>query len=164
MVAVAASVLLQSALAEELVEFVPEHDDAPTEPARGDLAASPTLDMLATWLAQRELPDTAAKFLSLINGQIEDHDAQIGPSYFMTTDQSVRRMRRIFATQIEPLLRETYYDRWSTVGSRFEFDRLWAAAGGGSGRFDDSDPAMVPVELPPPVVAETAPMEDGAEA
>ena len=43
MVAVAASVLLQSALAEELVEFVPEHDDAPTEPARGDLAAAHAL-------------------------------------------------------------------------------------------------------------------------
>lgn len=80
-------------------------------------ATEPTSEMLTTWLAQQDLPDTSAKLLALINDQIDDHDAHIGPSYFMTTDQSVKRMRQIFATQIEPLLRETYYDRWSAVGS-----------------------------------------------
>ena len=88
-------------------------------------ATEPTKSMLTKWLAREQLPATTADLLTRLNGLIEDRDAHIGPSYFMKPDQSAARIRRVFATQIEPLLRETYYDRWPSVGSRFDFDRLW---------------------------------------
>jgi 5-methylcytosine-specific restriction enzyme B len=106
-------------------------------------ATEPTQSMLPKWLANRDLPVTSAELLKLTNSMIDDRDAHIGPSYFMHDDQSEARMRRVFRTQIEPLLQETFYDQWSSLGSRFDFDRLWAAAisgaaptGSGGGRFD----------------------------
>jgi 5-methylcytosine-specific restriction protein B len=110
-------------------------------------ATEPTKSMLPEWLSQRGLPSTAADLLTKVNELIDDHDAHIGPSYFMNDDQSVKRLRRVFRTQIEPLLRETFYDRWSALGSRFDFERLWkevapveAAASG------ESPSGMVPDE------------------
>ncbi|WP_051062186.1 AAA family ATPase [Ilumatobacter nonamiensis] len=130
-------------------------------------ATEPTKSMLPKWLAERELPAMSAELLKLTNSLIDDRDAHIGPSYFMHDDQSAARMRRVFRTQIEPLLQETFYDRWSSLGSRFDFDRLWAEVGSdaapigsGSGRFEASNnPVFESVdssELPSPVAEPTS--------
>jgi len=134
-------------------------------------ATEPTKSMLPEWLRQRELPSAAADLMTRVNELIDDHDAHIGPSYFMHPDQSEARLRRVFRTQIEPLLRETFYDRWSTLGSRFDFDRLWAsvAANGAPAEGDgQGSPAEDEVgdalheqgdmsPLPPPAVVENPP-------
>lgn len=134
-------------------------------------ATEPTAGMLAVWLLRNQLPPTGARLLELVNAQIDDHDAHIGPSYLMTSDQSEQRIRRVFDTQIRPLLRETYYDRWSAMESRFEFDRLWAAAGAGveHDRADDAGPAGASEQMPStasgaPAVDEPTITVDGAPA
>ncbi len=133
-------------------------------------ATDPTKSMLPEWLRQRELPSAAADLLARVNELIDDHDAHIGPSYFMNDDQSPERLRRVFRTQIEPLLRETFYDRWSTLGSRFDFDRLWATVATSAFAEEDEESLEsgdidAPVtehtdssELPPPAVGENPPM------
>ncbi|MDO8392478.1 MAG: AAA family ATPase [Actinomycetota bacterium] len=91
-------------------------------------ATQPTESMLRDWLARKELPPTAGALLGLLNAAIEDRDAHIGPSYFMTSDQSKERLARIWRTQIVPLLQETHYDRWTSTSSRFDFEALYGKA------------------------------------
>ena len=89
-------------------------------------ATEPTASMLAKWLERKELPATASTLLSLLNARIDDRDAHIGPSYFMTDDQSRDHLERIFRTQIGLSSR-----RRTTTGGRrspttFDFDTLYA--------------------------------------
>lgn len=91
-------------------------------------ATEPTASMLGDWLERNGHPPVAARLLTLLNDLIEDRDAHIGPSYFMVKEQTRARMSRIFRTQIEPLLQETHYDRWASMASKFDFDKLYAAA------------------------------------
>jgi 5-methylcytosine-specific restriction protein B len=91
-------------------------------------ATQPTESMLPEWLVRKELPPTAGVLLGLLNAAIEDRDAHIGPSYFMTSDQSKERLARIWRTQIVPLLQETNYDRWTSMSSRFDFETLYGKA------------------------------------
>ncbi len=91
-------------------------------------ATEPTSSMLADWLDRNGHPPAAARLLTLLNDAIEDRDAHIGPSYFMVEEQTRERMSRILRTQIEPLLQETHYDRWASMASKFDFDKLYAQA------------------------------------
>jgi 5-methylcytosine-specific restriction enzyme B len=91
-------------------------------------ATQPTESMLRDWLVRRQLPATSGVLLGLLNAAIEDRDAHIGPSYFMTSDQSKERLARIWRTQIVPLLQETHYDRWTSMSSRFDFEALYGKA------------------------------------
>jgi AraC-like DNA-binding protein len=61
-------------------------------------ATQPTESMLRVWLARKELPPTSGVLLGLLNAAIEDRDAHIGPSYFMTPAQSKERLARIWRT------------------------------------------------------------------
>jgi len=90
-------------------------------------ATEPTASMLGDWLDRNGHPPTAARLLTLLNDAIEDRDAHIGPSYFMVKEQTRERMSRIFRTQIEPLLQETHYDRWTSLATKFDFDNLYAS-------------------------------------
>ena len=91
-------------------------------------ATEPTNSMLSEWLKDKELAPTAGVLLTLLNAAIEDRDAHIGPSYFMTKDQSKKRLERVWRTQIIPLLQETHYDRWTSMASRFDFETLYGKA------------------------------------
>ena len=91
-------------------------------------ATEPTASTLSTWLQREELPPAAGVMLTLLNAAIGDRDAHIGPSYFMTADQSKERLARIWRTQIVPLLQETHFDRWSAMASRFDFETLYGKA------------------------------------
>ena len=91
-------------------------------------ATEPTASALSTWLEREELPPVAGVILKLLNAAIEDRDAHIGPSYFMTKDQSKERLARIWRTQIVPLLQETHYDRWMSMASKFDFETLYGKA------------------------------------
>jgi 5-methylcytosine-specific restriction protein B len=118
----------------------------------------PTKSMLSTWLSDRDADPLAADLLTALNSRIDDRDAHIGPSYFMNEDQSEERLRRVFRTQIEPLLRETYYDRWNSVGSKFSFDALRSVVQ--PSRPDDTSEVEPPADVvhdPAPTVAAVLP-------
>ncbi len=91
-------------------------------------ATEPTASMLPKWLDRKGLPPESGTLLTLLNSAIEDRDAHIGPSYFMTADQSKKRLARVWRTQIVPLLQETHYDRWTSMASRFDFETLYGKA------------------------------------
>jgi 5-methylcytosine-specific restriction protein B len=91
-------------------------------------ATEPTASMLTKWLDRKGLPPDSGALLTLLNSAIEDRDAHIGPSYFMTADQSKKRLARVWRTQIVPLLQETHYDRWASMASRFDFETLYGKA------------------------------------
>ncbi len=90
-----------------------------------DPSTDPTKSLLPRWLAKRNLPNTAALLLDELNNRIGDPDFQIGPSYFMKSDDHSRaRLERVWRTSIIPLLEERYFGEWDAQRHRFSFDAI----------------------------------------
>jgi 5-methylcytosine-specific restriction protein B len=87
----------------------------------------PARDMLNGWLAREGHADEPARLLAELNSRIDDRDFRIGPSYLMrdsaTTDEG---LRRIWRTQILPLLEEHHYGDGTDVKQRYGLDALRA--------------------------------------
>jgi 5-methylcytosine-specific restriction enzyme B len=71
---------------------------------------SPISDLLGMWLKDKGMSDLPARLLAELNRRIEDPDAAIGPSYFMTSAiADVGRIERIWDHAIVPLIEERFY-------------------------------------------------------
>lgn len=90
----------------------------------------PTRDMLGRWMTREGHTQELAGLLTELNSRIDDRDFRIGPSYFMrpsaTTDQG---LRRIWHTQILPLLEEHHYGDGTDVKQKYGLDALRAGLG-----------------------------------
>ena len=97
-----------------------------------DPQVEPTKSLLRKWAARFHLPLTGADLLEELNRRIGDRDFQIGPSYFMRRTEpdafSAMRLRRIWDTDILPLLQEHYYGQWPTFASRFNLESVMQGA------------------------------------
>jgi 5-methylcytosine-specific restriction protein B len=86
--------------------------------------------MLSLWLEREELPTEPARLLDELNNRIEDRDFRVGPSYLMrrsvATDEG---LRRIWRTQILPLLEEFHYGDGINVRQRYGLEALRDALG-----------------------------------
>jgi 5-methylcytosine-specific restriction enzyme B len=92
----------------------------------------PAKSMLARWLDREGLPGTAAALLDRLNGEIQDPDFKIGPSYLMRrTVYEPGGLERAWRTSILPLLEEYHYGENIDVDNRYGLTRLEAAAAGG---------------------------------
>ncbi len=71
----------------------------------------PVQGLLGRWLADKELPPTAALLLDELNARIEDADAAIGPSYLMDERIYQREdgLDRVWQYSIMPLLEDLFY-------------------------------------------------------
>jgi len=113
---------------------------------------APVRDVLATYLAARQLPDDPrAELLRALNRAIEDNDRdyKIGPSYLMRPEaETWQGLARIWRYDILPLLEEHYYGRLTRaeLHQRFGLEvlrqGLQAAAGAETAGADDG--ASVP--------------------
>ncbi|WP_146150171.1 AAA family ATPase [Actinomadura rubrobrunea] len=95
--------------------FVELHPDEP-----------PTSEMLRKWLRREQFPsDEPARLLDELNRRIEDRDFRIGPSYLMRESAKTEEgLRRIWRTQILPLLEEHHYGDGTDVKARYGLDAL----------------------------------------
>lgn len=103
--------------------FVELHPDKP--PAQG---------LLGRWLADRELPQEAARLLDKLNAKIGDQDAMIGPSYLMRPNlyANPHGLKRVWDHQILPLLADRHFDDGTNVDSTYGLDVLRAEPDDGS--------------------------------
>jgi 5-methylcytosine-specific restriction enzyme B len=94
-----------------------------------DPSVEPTRSTLAKWLKKNKMPMVAASLLEELNRRIGDPDFQVGPSYFMKSeDHSRSKLERVWRTSIVPLLEEHFFGRWEDEQKRFAFDALWKIA------------------------------------
>jgi 5-methylcytosine-specific restriction protein B len=97
-----------------------------------DPREEPTRSLLRHWSDRHELPPIAADLLEELNRRIDDPDFQVGPSYFMrSTDDdafSDERLKRIWTTDILPLLEEHFYGQWESLAARFSLSSMLASS------------------------------------
>jgi 5-methylcytosine-specific restriction protein B len=97
-----------------------------------DPREEPTRSLLRHWSDRHELPPIAADLLEELNRRIDDPDFQVGPSYFMrSTDNdafSDERLKRIWTTDILPLLEEHFYGQWESLAARFSLSSMLASS------------------------------------
>ena len=110
------SIALMDAAMRRRFSFVELHPDLP-----------PVKDLLGRWLMRHEHDDTPARLLAELNNLIADRDFRIGPTYLMreaaTTEEG---LRRIWRTQLLPLLEEHHYGDGTDVRNRYDLDTLLA--------------------------------------
>jgi len=79
----------------------------------------PVSSLLHRWLAEKQLPDTAARLLTELNARINDRDFRIGPSYLMrrAIHDHPDGFTRVWRTQLLPLLEEHHYGDGTDVAA-----------------------------------------------
>ena len=88
----------------------------------------PVRGLLARWLHKKGLPEEPAELLGRLNDRIPDRDFKIGPSYLMTRAAATEEgLKRIWRTQILPLLEEHHYGDGTDVRGRYGLDALRGA-------------------------------------
>ena len=88
-------------------------------------------DVLARWIKANGAPvPYLLDLFDTVNAAIEDHDYQIGFSYFMRPRMTQADLRRVWRYSVEPYLEEYFFDnrakvdelRWDALVSRFQAD------------------------------------------
>lgn len=119
----------------QFVPFVP--DERPDNPLAG---------LLQRWLRENDQPEWVAEFVDSVNQalfkELGGGHLILGPSYFMTTDLSEDKMRRIWRYRIEPLIEDIFFGE-AQRAERFRFAQLWSEFGPNAGQAA----AAVPGEL-----------------
>jgi 5-methylcytosine-specific restriction enzyme B len=88
--------------------------------------SEPPVDgLLESWLKREGYDDRPARLLAALNDRIADRDFRIGPSYLMQPAAATEEgLRRIWRTQILPLLEEHHYGDGTDVRARYGLDAL----------------------------------------
>jgi len=85
----------------------------------------PVDGLLRRWLVDQNLATWPADLLDALNTAIGDVDAEIGPSFFMTSDLlEPGRLEQIWRYSIMPLLRERLFGQGPEVLNRLTFEAL----------------------------------------
>jgi hypothetical protein len=79
----------------------------------------PVERVLVDWLAAHHLSPEPADLLWELNRTISDEDFSIGPSYFMTKDETDPDLERIWAHALMPLLEEHYWGTGRDLDAEF---------------------------------------------
>jgi 5-methylcytosine-specific restriction protein B len=133
-----------------------------------DPREEPTRSLLRHWSERHGLPLVAADLLEELNRRIDDPDFQVGPSYFMrSTDPdafSDERLRRIWSTDILPLLEEHYYGQWESLTGRFSLSSMLASSAPATpSTVPDIQPvADVSAQTPETFATETRPPDESS--
>jgi MoxR-like ATPase len=80
---------------------------------------APISDVLAKWLEANGHDSEPAVLLKALNDRIANDEIAIGPSYFITGDDSYPRLERVWRHSIMPLLEEHYYGTGRDVHGEF---------------------------------------------
>jgi hypothetical protein len=87
-----------------------------------DTTADITPEQLATGLEQ--LNSDLQKDLESVGGAQDSEDFLIGHSYLMKTPMSRARLRRIWDSQLKPLIKEYFIDRID-IAKKYVFEKYW---------------------------------------
>ena len=87
-----------------------------------DTTADITPEQLATGLEQ--LNSDLQKDLESVGGAQDSEDLLIGHSYLMKTPMSRARLRRIWDSQLKPLIKEYFIDRID-IAKKYVFEKYW---------------------------------------
>jgi 5-methylcytosine-specific restriction protein B len=85
----------------------------------------PIKGLLARWLGDTGRPPLAGRLLDQLNLLIDDPEAAIGPSYFMSSNaDSETGLRKVWRRSIIPLLEEHYLGSGRDVDGEFGYDTV----------------------------------------
>jgi 5-methylcytosine-specific restriction protein B len=99
----------------------------------------PVRGLLRRWLDRRGLDSTPADLLDELNRHIDDPEATIGPSYFMSPSSvTPSGLRRVWRYAILPLLSDHYYGHARNIDEEFGYDPILRAL-----RYPDDAPTTV---------------------
>ena len=99
----------------------------------------PVKGLLRRWLGANGLGDMdwVADVVDRANGQLDDHHAAIGPSYFMRTDLDNATVERVWEHSVLPYIEEHLFGEHERLGE-FALDKLRGAGAADGGEQSES--------------------------